>query len=132
VLIAFMRAFASATPERVFVLGRELQWGCLFQRAFGVPCPICGMTRGVLLTLGGHLGDALRLNPAAPLLVAGLVLFAAALVFVAIYQRAHDPLSAGRLHARVRIISRAYACLLFVVLFTHWIAEVLPRVVKAI
>jgi hypothetical protein len=131
-LLAVLRAFASANSERVFVFGRELQWGCLFRRAFGIPCPICGMTRGVLLTLDGHLGDALRLNPAAPLLVAGLVLFAVALVFVAIYQRARDPLSVGRLHARVRIISRAYAGLLFAVLFAHWIAEVLPLVVKAI
>jgi hypothetical protein len=132
VLLAALRAFASANSERVFVLGRELQWGCLFQRAFGIPCPICGMTRGVLLTLHGHLGDALRLNPAAPLLVAGLVLFAIALIFVSLYQRARDPLSAGRLHARVRIVSRAYAGLLFAVLFAHWIAEILPLIVRAI
>jgi hypothetical protein len=131
-LLVTLRALASATPERVFFLGREIVWGCLFRRAFGVPCPACGMTRGVLLTLDGHITDALRLNPAAPLLVVGLILFAVALIFVAIYQRAHDPRAVGRLHARVRVATRAYAGLLFAVTLAHWIAEVLPLVIKAI
>ncbi|MDT7541090.1 MAG: hypothetical protein QOE33_994 [Acidobacteriota bacterium] len=131
-LLALLRVLASATPERVSILGREVVWACLFQRAFGVPCPLCGMTRGVLLTLDGHLGDALRLNPAAPLLVAGLILFAVALIFVAFYQHAHAALSVGRLHARVRRASRAYAGLLFAVTLAHWIAEVLPLIVRAI
>ncbi|MDT7602581.1 MAG: hypothetical protein QOF61_578 [Acidobacteriota bacterium] len=120
-----LRALATATPERVFVFGRELTWGCLFQRAFGVPCPICGMTRGVLLTLHGHVTDALRLNPAAPLLTLGVVLFALAMIFVALYQRTHAPLRVGKLHARVRVAARAYAVMLLAVLCAHWIAEVL-------
>ena len=33
----------------------------------GVMCPLCGGTRSVYLTLHGHLGAALRYNPAAPL-----------------------------------------------------------------
>jgi Protein of unknown function (DUF2752) len=125
VQLATLRAVATATPERVFVSGRELTWGCLFQRAFGVPCPICGMTRGVLLTLHGHLTDALRLNPTAPFLVAGVILFALAMIFVALYQRAHDPLRVGRLHARVRVAAHAYAGMLLAILCAHWIAEVL-------
>jgi hypothetical protein len=131
--LALLRSLATATAERVFVFGRELRYVCLFRRAFNVPCPACGMTRGVLLTLHGRLADALRVNPAAPLLVAGVVAFACALLFVAIYQRrARDPLSAGRLHARLRLAARAYAVSLFAVLFVHWIAELLPSVVRAI
>jgi hypothetical protein len=124
-LLVLLRAVATATPERVLIFGRELTWGCLFQRAFGIPCPICGMTRGLLLTLHGHLTDALRLNPAAPFLVAGVALFALAMIFVAIYQRARDPLRAGRLHARVRVAARAYAGMLLVIMCAHWIVEVL-------
>jgi hypothetical protein len=125
--LASLRLFATATTARVFLFGHELVWGCLFQRAFGVPCPICGMTRGVLLTLDGRITDALNLNPAAPLLVAGVALFAAALIFTALYQRTHAPLRAGKLHARVRLALRAYAGLLFAVLLVHWLAEIFGR-----
>jgi hypothetical protein len=122
-----VRALAAADAGHVFVLGRELRWGCLFQRAFGLPCPACGMTRGVLLTLHGHFGDALRVNPAAPVLTLGIILFAAALVFVAVYQRARDPLACGRLRARLRLASRAYAGLLFAVMLAHWVVEIARR-----
>jgi hypothetical protein len=118
-----LRAVATATPEQVFVFGRELAWGCLFQRAFGVPCPICGMTRGVLLTLHGHVTDALRVNPAAPVLTLGVVLFALAMIFVALYQRTHAPLQVGKLHARVRVTARAYALALVTLLLAHWLIE---------
>jgi hypothetical protein len=122
-----LRALASADAEHVFVAGRELRWGCLFRRAFGLPCPACGMTRGVLLTLHGHIIDALRVNPAAPVLTLGVALFAVALIFVAVYQSAHDPLSSGRLHARLRLASRAYAGLLFAVMLAHWVVEIARR-----
>jgi hypothetical protein len=125
--LLLLRALASADAERVFVAGRELRWGCLFRRAFGLPCPACGMTRGVLLTLHGQIADALRVNPAAPVLTLGVALFAAALVFVALYQRAHDPLASGRLRARLLLASRAYAGLLFAVMLAHWVVEIARR-----
>jgi hypothetical protein len=37
----------------------------------GIMDPLCGMTRGVIWTLRGHLGRAWTYNPASPLLVAG-------------------------------------------------------------
>lgn len=123
-----VRSLASADAARVFVLGRELRWGCLFQRAFGLPCPLCGMTRGVLLTLQGQTGDAFLVNPAAPFLTLGVALFAAALVFVALYGRAHAPLAVGRLHARVRLAARACALLLCALLLAHWLVELSSRV----
>jgi hypothetical protein len=36
--------------------------------------PLCGMTRGTVAVLHGHLGQAFVHNPASPLLVAGAVL----------------------------------------------------------
>jgi hypothetical protein len=125
--LASLRFIASATTTHVFVFGRELTWGCLFQRAFGVPCPICGMTRGVLLTLDGRISDALSVNPAAPFLVAGVALFASALIFVALYQRTREPIIVGKLHARVRLAARGYAGLLFAILLVHWVAEIFGR-----
>ena len=125
-VLAALRTAATATPERVFVFGRELTWACLFQRAFGVPCPICGMTRGVLLTLHGHFTDALHLNPAAPVLTLGVVLFACAMIFVAIYQRTHALLQVGRLHARIRLATRAYAFALVAIILLHWLIDLSP------
>jgi Protein of unknown function (DUF2752) len=37
----------------------------------GIMDPVCGMTRGVVWTLRGHIGRAWTYNPASPLLVAG-------------------------------------------------------------
>jgi hypothetical protein len=122
-----LRALATADSERVFVAGRELRWGCLFRRAFGLPCPACGMTRGVILTLRGQIVDALHVNPAAPVLTLGVVLLALSLISLAFYQRARDPLPSGRLHARLRVASRAYAGLLFAVMLTHWAVEIARR-----
>lgn len=117
------RAVASATPERVYLLGREVRWGCLFQRLYGLACPACGMTRAVLLTLGGSFRDAFAANPAGPLLVAGLVLLGLSLVSAAVFRRARGPLAAGLFARRVRAGTRAYGLLLVAVLFAHWVAE---------
>ena len=50
---------------------------CAFRRLTGLPCPTCGMTRGVLALLGGHPLSAWMLNP---LCFTVLALWAAALV----------------------------------------------------
>ncbi|MET0628520.1 MAG: DUF2752 domain-containing protein [Acidimicrobiia bacterium] len=53
--------------------------GCPLRAATGVPCPFCGMTRGVGRLVDGDLGGALSLNPGSVLLVLGAV---ALLLFV--------------------------------------------------
>ena len=121
-------ALASVADSRVYVLGREVAWGCLFKRAFGLPCPICGMTRSVVLTLDGNINAALALNPAGPLLVAGLALLGASLILLPFHRRTtRDPRAAGLLHARLRLGARAYSGLLFAVLFAHWVVELFAR-----
>jgi hypothetical protein len=74
---------ARATPASVHVAGRELPVVCPSRLLFGASCPGCGMTRSVLLTLGGDLRGALGVNPAGPFLVAALILLAAQLLFAA-------------------------------------------------
>jgi hypothetical protein len=53
--------------------------GCPLRATTGVPCPFCGMTRGVGRLLDGDLGGALSLNPGSVLLVVGAI---ALLLFV--------------------------------------------------
>ncbi len=43
---------------------------CLFHRLTGLPCPGCGMTRGVLALLGGDVRAALAFHPLSPVVVA--------------------------------------------------------------
>ena len=127
VQLGLVRLLASATGERVYVFGRELHWECWFKQQFNFPCPTCGMTRAVLLTLHSHIGAAWQLNPAAPLLVAGLTMLGLALIFLTIYQRRHTSLAGGALHRRIRIATKIYAHLVVAVIFAHWIIEIAVR-----
>lgn len=46
---------------------------CLLRHAVGLPCPLCGMTRGVALCLRGRFEEASQFNPlAAPVLLLAL------------------------------------------------------------
>ena len=81
--LAVARGLAEASPAAVHFAGRELPVVCVSRLLFGVTCPGCGMTRSVLMTLGGDLGGALAANPAGPVLVAALILLAVQLLLAA-------------------------------------------------
>lgn len=49
---------------------------CPLRTITGIPCPLCGSTRGVIAAVHGHIGDALVLNPAS----IGVLVLALALV----------------------------------------------------
>lgn len=117
-----LRAVASANAATVFFAGRELHWGCLFKACFGVPCPGCGLTRSTLLTLHGQLAPALQVNAAGPLLVAGLVALAGALLCPALGARLHGDSLTLRAQRLLRGGALAYAGLLLGVLLGHWLA----------
>ena len=46
-----LRFASSANFDNVWLFGSEIHIGCWFRDEFGIPCPFCGMTRSVLLTL---------------------------------------------------------------------------------
>ena len=124
-LLAVVRAVASATPERVYLFGHVFHWECLFKQLFAVPCPTCGLTRSVLLSLHGQFRDAAQVNPAGLLLVLGFVLFSLALIFLMFYRQRHTSLAAGAMHRRLRLGASLYGNLLLAVLFAHWLAQTL-------
>jgi hypothetical protein len=47
-------------------------WGCVWKSCTALPCAGCGTTRSLLLLAAGHWSEAVRMNPAAVLLVPGL------------------------------------------------------------
>jgi len=75
-----VRVAALALVPAAFVVGHlpvDVVPSCPLRTLTGIPCPLCGSTRGVIAAVHGHIGHALALNPAS---VAVLVL-AAMLVF---------------------------------------------------
>ena len=107
-LVARARTAKAALGDSVFVLGWRARLGCAMQQAFGVPCPACGMTRSVLMTLHGDFAGALAVNPIGPVFVAGVLLLAAAF-------------ATGRAWRATAIYGGATAALLVV----NWIAVLL-------
>jgi hypothetical protein len=122
--VVLFGVLGSATTESVTFAGRELHWGCSFREWFGIPCPNCGMTRSVLLSLHGQLSDAVSLNPAGPLLVLGILLFSAAMFFLMAYERRHAGAALARARASVTRGSLAYGALLLAVWMGHWVSAI--------
>jgi Protein of unknown function (DUF2752) len=117
-----LRVIASADADSVTFAGRALHWGCWFRQHFGVPCPLCGMTRSTLVTLHGQFNLAWALNWAGPVFVIGLLLLALALLGVMLCAQIPParafvpPLQRG-----LRFGGTIYAGLSVIVLIAHWL-----------
>jgi hypothetical protein len=111
-----------ATPDGVSLLGRRFGGVCSFRRLTGRPCPTCGMTRSIVLTLNGQIGAALRVNFAGPVWVLAVATIAAALLWLAWRrsQGADGPVAARR----VRLLALAQGAAFGAVLAAHWICAV--------
>ena len=118
------RALASATAQAVYFNGQELDWACSVRQQFGIPCPACGLTRSVLLTLHGHLGAAVEVNPGGPLVVLGVALLAALMFALAVPRPARGAQAADGLVRKIVLGASAYGCLTTAVLLAHWIKAV--------
>ena len=121
-----------ASQDGVWLLGHPLGGVCWFQRLTGVPCPTCGMTRSIVLTLNGHLGTALRLNLAGPVWVLAVATLAVALLWLAWRERApgpdRSPDRSAVARRRVRLLALAQGALFVVALATNWIWVLRARV----
>lgn len=75
-----LRVVALALVPSAFVVGHlpvDAVPSCPLRTLTGIPCPLCGSTRGVIAAVHGHLGHALALNPAS----LGVLVLAVLLVF---------------------------------------------------
>jgi hypothetical protein len=77
------RCLLRADQEHVFVLGRPIEWVCALRSRYGLPCPTCGLTRSVVMSLHGDFGAAWRMAPVGPVAVFGMIAFALAMLALA-------------------------------------------------
>jgi Protein of unknown function (DUF2752) len=84
--LAIGRVLFRADETRVYLAGRPLDLPCSFRAATGLPCPTCGLTRSVVMSLHGEFARAWSMAPGGPAAVAGLAAFAMAMLALAFIQ----------------------------------------------
>ncbi len=117
------RVLLRADETRVYLAGRALDLQCAFRAATGLPCPTCGLTRSVVMTLHGDFARAWNMAPAGPAAVAGLAAFALAMLALAFIQStgAEDRTAFARLWIRKGAF--AYGAAATVVWLGGWVAH---------
>jgi hypothetical protein len=72
-----------ADDAAVYLLGRPIVLTCAFRQRTGLPCPTCGLSRSVVLSLHGEFARAWHLAPAGPVAVLGALAFGCMLLVLA-------------------------------------------------
>jgi len=123
--LIFVRAISAANANYVSLFGHELHWICWFKTVTGIPCPACGMSRSVILTLHGDLRTAFQINFAGPPLVLGLVVFALGLLFFANQRSSSTGESQAPINSWIGRCSIGYGIVLLAVVISNWITRIL-------
>jgi Protein of unknown function (DUF2752) len=110
-----------ADEVHVFVLGRPIAWVCALRSRFGLPCPTCGLTRSVVMSLHGEFGRAWRMAPVGPVAVVGLLAFALAMLVLAWLQWAPQKVDAVKWEAGARAWIRTSAAIYAVGAIVVWL-----------
>lgn len=76
----------SADATRIYIFGHPIAWECSMRRA-GLPCPTCGLTRSMVMMLHGEFARAWQMAPGGPVLLAGALLAAIALLIWGVRQK---------------------------------------------
>ena len=110
-----------ADETRVFFAGRALDWKCGFHAATGLPCPTCGLTRSVVMSLHGEFARAWHLAPGGPAVVIGLAVFALAMLALTLAQWLGAERRIAPARAWIRNGALAYAAAAAVVWLGGWV-----------
>ena len=92
-------------------------WHCPFDAALGRPCPGCGLTRALVLLLGGQWQAGLQTHPLAPVAAATICLLALAAVLPATLCR-----SIAAVIARFEVHS-GIGVLVMAAMIGHWVGR---------
>jgi Protein of unknown function (DUF2752) len=119
--LAAGRLLLRADATRVYFAGRAIGLECAFRAATGLPCPTCGVSRAIVLSLHGEWARAWQMAPVGPVAVAGLTAFALAMFVLAVLQsrRADGAIAAAR--AWIRRGALVYAAAAAAIWLGGWI-----------
>jgi hypothetical protein len=113
------RLLLDADELRVYVLGHPINWACALKARFGLPCPTCGLTRSVVLSLHGEIARAWNVAPGGPVAVLGCLAFAIALLLL----NGMTPRFRERMEAAIRSGALAYGTIAATVWIAGWAAQ---------
>jgi Protein of unknown function (DUF2752) len=119
--LAVLRFALTTAGERVYLLGRAVPLACALRARFGLPCPTCGMTRGIVLAAHGQIADAWRIFPAAALGVLGIAVGSLALLALAWLEYRAFEAAHARLARALRRAGLAYAGITTVIWIAAWL-----------
>lgn len=89
---------------------------CLFDKAFGIECPVCGTTRAFCELATGNLNQAYKLNFSS-FFVASFFIFQIPLRAISLYNNS--------LIYKVNRISKYFSYAVCIVIFANWVIKVL-------
>jgi hypothetical protein len=121
--LAVGRALLGADETRVYLAGRALDVQCAFRSATGLPCPACGVTRSVVMSLHGELARAWGMAPAGPAAVLGLLAFALAMLALAFIQWAGAEDRTAWVRLWIRRGALAYGTAATIVWLAGWVVH---------
>jgi hypothetical protein len=113
----------TADREMVRLAGFPLEVKCAFKARFGVPCPACGMTRSLVLTLHGDIATAAELNLGGPIAIFGMLGFAAAMLWLGWRQRRRPDDQLEVAQNRIRWVTAASGLALIAIVCAHWVRQ---------
>ena len=117
------RALLWADEGRVYFAGRALSFECAFRASTGLPCPTCGLTRSVVMSLHGEFARAWHMSPAGPVAVAGVAACALALLALGFVQWAGIEKWTRPARAWIRKGALTYAAAVAVVWLAGWVVS---------
>ncbi len=120
---AAARLMLRADETSVYFLGHPIAWTCWMRTHLGVPCPTCGLTRGLVLSLHGRWGEAWRFFPAAPVALVGALALASALLALAVCQASESRMAQAG--GRIRKAALVWAAATAVLWIGGWVLRVM-------
>src|SRR5580658_9385089 len=114
------RCLLRADEEHVFVLGQPIAWVCALRSHFGLPCPTCGLTRSVVMSLHGEFAAAWRMAPVGPVALFGMIAFALAMLVLALSQWTGAFQWEAQARAWIRQVTPIYAAATLAIWLGGW------------
>lgn len=114
----------AATAKNVWLFGEQIHIGCWFRDYFGVPCPVCGMTRSVILTVHGELATAFQMHIGGPLLILGVIFFGSAMIYGYFRRTAPGP-NANSFEKNIFLTTTYYFAAATIVSAAFWLCRIL-------